>query len=403
LFTRTFRKPALVCATLCTIGALGLLLLSGLNALATWAERDLDAYPFMQEDWLRYLVPTKFVQDGSGRILLTGPSTVRENLLYERFEAEFPGQVIVQGGISLGTIDDATAALNYIEAAYGSDALPTTVVMGISPRFIANIPDDRPLKDGIDSYSPYFSATRSDAGIVLAPKGMAESLLSRARFLLNKAPDRYRTAIFALVSHLLAGNTASPHNDDGKSVAQERVDRFFRQPAVRRLFAGTRFRRALDHDFTEVLAWLASPYKYRLDPPAGVSGLIKWMDGEDSWWQDVHSWDPRQTAQATRASLERFNALVRKHGMELYVVNMPERDVSRARYRPDIYAAYLELVRNTLDNAHFLDLQEFLRTEEFHDLEHSRYPGSLRLTDRIIAFMKNPDEAAAGNPAADTR
>jgi hypothetical protein len=381
----------LVIATLCTIGALGLLLVGGLNALSSRAERELGAYPFMQEDWLRYLLPTKFVQDApAGRILLTGPSTVRENLLYERFAAAFPGQVIIQGGISLGTLDDVTAALRYVREVYGNAAMPDTVVLGISPRFIANIPNNRPFKNGISRYSPYFSATRSDSGIELSPKGPVASLVSRARFLIYKQPDRYRTAIFALLSQLLGGDTTS-RADDGKTALGRQVDRFFRQPALRRLFAGTRFSRALDYDFSTVLAWLASPYKYRLDAPADLEGLVTWMNGEDVWWHDVHTWNPRDTEQTTRASLERFNALIRASDIELYVINMPERDVSRARYDRDNYAAYLELVRDTLDNAHFLDLQEFLRTEEFHDLEHSRYPGSLRLTDRVISYMKGTD------------
>lgn len=389
MFTRTFRKPALVFATLCTIVALGVILLCGLNSLSAWAERDLDAYPFAQEDWLRYLIPTKFTQKGVSRILLTGPSTVRENLLYERFEQEFPDSVIIQGGLSLGTIDDATVALYYIAEVYGSDALPKTVVLGISPRFIANIPDDRPLKGGIDQYSPYFSARQSDAGLELVPKNPVESLITGARFLVYKQPDRFRTAIFALISHMVGGDISSPQAGDRKSATRNALDNFFKRPVVRRIIENTRFQNALDYDFTYVLAWLASPYKYRLDPPADVNGLIKWMDGKDSWWQDVHAWDPRETAQPTRASLERFNTVITAHNIELFVVNMPERDVSRTRYDRDNYAAYLMLVRSTLANAHFLDLQEFLRTEEFHDLEHSRYPGSLRLTDKIISYMKS--------------
>jgi hypothetical protein len=373
---------------LCSAGILGALMHYGLNSLATWAERDLDAYPFMQEDWLRYLIPTKFVQKSTGKILLTGPSTVRENLLYERFEEEFPEHAVIQGGISLGTIDDVTAALQYIRRVYGNDALPNIVVLGISPRFIANIPENRALKGGIDRYSPYFSTLQNDAGLVLVPKNPAESLISRYRFLVYRQPDRYRTAIISLSSHLIAGDLFSQHDGNSKTAIQKTLNRLFKRPGIRGIIGNTQYKRALDYDFTEVLAWMSSPYKYRLNPPVNINGLISWMDEKNSWWQDVHTWNPHATIQATTASLERFNSEITENDIDLFVVNMPERDVSRIRYKKEHYDAYLELVRNTLGNAHFLDLQDFLQTGEFHDLEHSIYPGSLRLTDKIISYMK---------------
>ena len=373
---------------LCSIGIMGALMHYGLNSLATYAERDLDAYPFMEEDWLRYLVPTRFVQKNTNKILLTGPSTVRENMLYERFEEEFPDYAVIQGGLSLGTIDDVTAALQYIRRVYGDDALPDILVLGISPRFIANIPENRALKGGIDRYSPYFSTLQNDAGLVLVPKDPAESLMSRYRFLVYRQPDRYRTAIFSLSSHLIAGELFSQHKENSETVIQKILNRLFKLPEVKSVIVNTRYKRAVDYDFTEVLAWLSSPYKYRLSPPPNINGLISWMDEKNSWWQDVHSWDPRATAQATRASLERFHSEITENDIDLFVVNMPERDVSRVRYNKENYDAYLEIVRNTLGNAHFLDLQDFLQTGEFHDLEHSIYPGSLRLTNKIISYMK---------------
>ena len=48
----------------------------------------MDAHPYPAEDWLRYQLPTFFGARDSGRIMLTGPSSVRENLIYDRFESE---------------------------------------------------------------------------------------------------------------------------------------------------------------------------------------------------------------------------------------------------------------------------------------------------------------------------
>jgi len=71
-------------------------------------------------------------------------------------------------------------------------------------------------------------------------------------------------------------------------------------------------------------------------------------------------------------------------GIALAFVNMPERDVSRAQFDEVKYRAYLDLVRSTIGPRPFIEMRDFLRTDEFHDREHSLPAGSLRLTDAII-------------------
>ncbi len=115
LFTRDFRKAYLALSAVLAAGVLYACIVSSLLAVASWAERDLGAFPFKKEDWLRYLVPSRFGLGNRGSILLTGPSTVRENFRYERFAEAFPDYSIWQGGISLGTIEDVTASLEYVE------------------------------------------------------------------------------------------------------------------------------------------------------------------------------------------------------------------------------------------------------------------------------------------------
>ena len=63
---------------------------------------------------------------------------------------------------------------------------------------------------------------------------------------------------------------------------------------------------------------------------------------------------------------------------------MPERDLSRSRYDNENYRAYLRAVTTALPEATFVDLHKFLNDSEFHDLEHSNYGGSQRLTREII-------------------
>ena len=71
-----------------------------LQAVARRAESSAAIYPYRDEDWFRYLVPTLWPTHGRPSMLLTGPSTVRENLLVEEFQAAFPGYRVFQGALS---------------------------------------------------------------------------------------------------------------------------------------------------------------------------------------------------------------------------------------------------------------------------------------------------------------
>lgn len=391
MFTQDSRKPALVISAIfvCCCLYVGNLVL--LDKVSIWAEQELGAFPFQQEDWLRYITPSQFTRKNRDGIMLAGPSTVRENFLYEQFTAAFPNNVIYQGGISLGTIDDVNAALAYIEGVHGSDSLPQTIVLGVSPRFIANIPEKRPFKKGIDRYSPYFNTIQGNAGIDLEPKGFVGSVVARLRFLHYKKPEQYRTALLAVLNYSLSGvkiSDATPVNTVEKTFLQRQCDRLFKHPVIKRLIANTQFKRALNYDFTEVLAWIISPYKYRLDPPAKQEELIEWSNNPDSWWRLVYTWNPMDTGPQTRTRLKRLTDFVDTHGIRLLVINMPERDISRANYNDENYRAYISIIINAVGDERFLDLRDFLEQDEFYDLEHSVYPGSLRLTNEVISNLR---------------
>lgn len=362
-----------------------------LDKVSTWAEQELGAFPFQQEDWLRYITPSQFTRKNRDMIMLAGPSTVRENLLYEQFTAAFPNNIIYQGGISLGTLDDVNAALDYIEGVHGSDSLPKTIVLGISPRFIANIPENRPFKEGIDRYSPDFNTIQGNTGIDLEPKGFVGSVIARLRFLHYKKPEQYRTALLAVLNYSLSGVKTSDAILVGtaeKTFLQRQSDRLFKHPVIKRLIANTKFKRALDYDFTEVLAWIISPYKYRLDPPAKQEELVEWSNNPDSWWRLVYTWNPMDMESQTRTRLKRLTDFVETHGIRLLVINMPERDISRANYNDENYRAYISIITDVVGDVRFLDLRDFLEQDEFYDLEHSVYPGSLRLTNEVISNLR---------------
>src|SRR5690606_23898714 len=121
----------------------------GFGVLVHRAESSGQLYPYKSEDWLRYHVAGLWTANGRPLMLITGPSTARENLLVERFQEAFPSHRVVQGGLSLGTLGDVVTSLDYLERVYGPRMVPRAIVIGISPRFLAEIPRDRPFAQGI--------------------------------------------------------------------------------------------------------------------------------------------------------------------------------------------------------------------------------------------------------------
>ncbi len=384
LFTRDSRKPRLALSAIFALGVLYACIVAALTALSNWAEKDLHAFPFKDEDWLRYLLPSSFDPESRPRILLGGPSTVRENLRYERFEEVFPEFVIHQGGISAGTLDDVTASLEYMRKVYGAGGLPAFMILGISPRFIANIPDDRPFSLGIDRYSPHFSARRESSGIALVPKGWFASLLARAKFVASKGPERFRTALLALAYRWISDRTVGDRGSQssaGGTTGQSGIDRLLQNPAAARLLRSVGLSRVLDHTVLELLAWRISPYKYSLNPPRQYGPEVELQEGV---WKDIYMWNPLRDEPTTTARLRKFMEFANACGIEVWVVNLPERDVSRSQFDQANYESYLKLVKRSFGDKRFLDLKDFLRTDEFYDREHSLPAGSLRLTDAVI-------------------
>ena len=363
-------------------------LVIALQALAAWTERDLQAFPFKQEDWLRYLLPPHFEARAHGRIMLNGPSTVRENLRYERFEAAFPGYDIYQGGISAGTLEDVTASLEYMEKVYGAQALPTILVLGISPRFIANLPDDRPFALGLNRYSPYYSAVQEPHRIALRPKPVLDGALARARFLTLKEPERFRISLLAVANHLLWNDEVAPSSETALARA---LDWLFRTYPVARLIEALGYPQARKFSFSVIMRWMISPYKYSLNKPIQYRLMTREEYNKadlNSVWRQTYDWDPTKDAAKTRARLKYFVDFVKRHGIRMLVINLPERDFSRVLFDERNYRAYLDLVRDELDGIEFMNLREFLDTADFYDREHTTPAGSARLSDEIIRRMR---------------
>jgi len=388
LFTRDSRKAFSAISAIVSAAVLYACIVIALQMFSTWAERDLHAFPFKQEDWLRYLVSSGFEANDRKTIMLTGPSTVRENFRYERFEAAFPNYHIFQGGISLGTLEDVTAALEYMEKVYGPSALPEILVLGISPRVVANIPDNRPFALGLNRYSPYFFAIQGASRIVLRYKSVLEGLLARTRFIAQKEPERFRTAFLAVANYWLWENDSAQSSESTLGRAMNWL--FKTYPVDVFLRASGQWQKARGFHFTEIIRWLISPYKYSLNPPHRIPLIPreKFKPDPDSFWGAVYSWNPKKSEAETRARLRYFADLVKRHAIRTLVVNMPERNASRIIFYERNYDAYLDIVSDELNGIDFINLREFSETDEFYDLEHTTPAGSARLSDEIIRLMK---------------
>jgi len=379
LFTRDFSKLG---NTLCAI-VVAVLAYVGVNAvflgLSARVERQENVYPYKFEDWYRYLLPGLFEHRGARRIMLVGESAVRENLLYEEFNKAFPTMHTFQGGLSLGTIDDLLISLEYITKVYGRDALPEVMVLGVSPRFVANLPETRPFIDVLDGYSPYFTVEETPAGPRLQPKTQWQGWSSWARFVLFKQQQRYLGVVAALArSYLVATEEPTQEVNPGSM-----------PPASPLQVLPVSLRRIAQNTLQNFINRWLSPYRYHGNPPMKLEGIRHWLHMPKSWWPRVHRWDPDANQQTVDGRLTRLRELVANKGIALYVINLPENLESRQLYEAKNYQAYLSLVQKHLGDAPFIDLQDMLRSEEFYDIVHATVPGAKRVTATVIRFIKD--------------
>jgi len=244
---------------------------------------------------------------------------------------------------------------------------------------------------GVDRYSPYLATRREVDGLGFVPKSTWEGLRARAQFLASKEPERYRTALVAIAYRWLAGRNAVGGWATGEEGVQSWMDRALRSPPIPKILRAVGLSRVLDHSLLDVLAWRASPYKYTFDPPIEYGPGAEMHEG---WWKDVYAWNPTQARQITLAHLEKFKRLAAACGIDVWVVNLPEREVSRAQFNDANYRAYLDLVREAFGEDRLLDLRELLRNDEFYDREHTLPAGSRRLTDVVIGAVKERSPAA---------
>lgn len=305
-----------------------------MERLAVWAERDQGAYLWWREEMMQLFTPTNHVDRGEGRILLTGPSEIREALLPDVM-SETLGSSVYQHALSLGTLDAVVLQLEYIERLYGPTAMPDMVVVGVTPRFVSNVPalDEGPFRDYVGRFSPWL---RIDAQRVeLVEKGWLQSLASRSRLYAHQ-PKRYKGALRTLNRELFGG-------DDLKL----RPSKFHHKGILPK----EKYFRVVEEE-----------------------GRIPWKLEE--------------AMPAVERGFARIVALCERHDVNLVVLAMPEGTWARSdlHYPPGYYKRFLRLVRR-VSGVKVLNLRSFLRDGEFHDWCHPTLSGARRVTTRVCEHI----------------
>lgn len=371
-----------------------------LLAVASWAERAAGAYPYWRgENSIRYLLPTLHARSSRPRLLLMGASTSEEALLHEEFEAAFPEMDVLQGSMSSATLDDLIVALEYLRCNYGPQSLPEVLVIGLDVRTVGNFPrhfgpggdpfDDAPLLDALRNYSFRYTVAETPWGSRLVPRPFVDGLRARLRFLTVKQQPRYRAGLVKLLDVCLNGRQRGRLNLPELPPADTGWTAWLRTPLnVRCAELWIAFVRQVG--FVNALRrWsreFVSPYDIKYRPHVPLEEVRDYVSQYD--WIYVKRWDPQSEAELVQQQLGNLAALARAHEIELFLVNMPEHRLYREQRPPEYYAAYVQLVRESLPEAHWLDLHGAFPDEDFADSSHLTYAAGQRLTRQVIPWMK---------------
>ena len=337
--------------TIAVVAGMFVLTHLALEQAARVAERDLDAFLWRQQDTLRLFGAHNYVGQGAGRLLIYGPSEAREALLPEELRQSALDLHPYQNSQSIGTLEDGLVILDYIEQAYGPTAIPDALLIGITPRFIANIRSEAsPLLNAIDRYSPHFSVDRSQSPARLVPRSFVQSFRPRAH-LLSVQPDRYRRGLFAIGSRTTTA--------------------LFPSLADHPRFWGP-----------------ISQAKYIDDRIASEAGIRKWLATPGNFWDKVFCWNPDDNRASVLHQLRLLAEYADRNGVQLYIVNLPELSWARERYDPKHYAAYTTILREAFHDIPFLDLRTFVADDDFYDSSHTKWRASRRVSERVGRFIQ---------------
>ncbi|MEM1128946.1 MAG: hypothetical protein AAGH83_00340 [Pseudomonadota bacterium] len=337
------------------------------------AERNGGVYPFREEDWLRYQLSTLWPAD-ERLMLISGPSAVREGIDAEMLERAFPQYRVYNGAFSLGTVTDVQISLEYIEQRYGAEALPRVLVLGLSPRFLLDLPAVRPFLPSINAYSPVHQVVSVEGVKELRPKSAVEGSVSRARFLLAKQEARILGALSWWLHRGIGDDRGQVIDDSQLAASAQRLAAKVGPDQVR--------------EFGLYGALVNETTQYRLSGMPLPEQKLPELMGNMSWWGETHAWDPTTQSADVQRSVTRLITFARDRQIALVPVSMPARSIIRQGFGDSFEAEFATLL-DTLFPMPVLDARCLLNDAAFYDLEHVRRSGARQLTARVIQHLND--------------
>lgn len=369
--------------TVATYGGLAV----GLGRVAVWAESRFETYPFRGgEEALRWLMPTMFHRKPD--VLIVGPSAIGEDLRYEVLSQAIGGRV-VSAALSNGTLDDVALGLEYLERAFGVEALPKHVVFGMTPRVLANFPRNfgptqeqdayAPLIRSINKYSRDFRVGSERLGSVLRPTSVWERWSAR-RHWATKQQSRHRTSVLAAVEYMFDPEPFKVGFQDDLPYFRD-----IRTPLDRGDWRTTATYVRSAGLAASIRSWLPSyrsAYYNSFMAPFPLDEVALQVES----WDVVYAWDPFGDVELVRYQLGRLREFLARHDVGLTVIHLPEHPLSRAQYDPVFYDGYRRIIAEELPDAEVVDLWE-VPADRFFDQIHLTYQGAKWMTDEIAPAL----------------
>ncbi len=363
LSTQRFRFLGSLAAALSVVLVALVLSHVALEALARWAESKPHYYLWAVDDHLMLFNQSRMAgrHASADRMVVFGGSEAGEGIVDEVLERGLPGMSVEHISIDGGMFHDAVLQLKYIEQVYGKSALPSHVLIGLSPRLVANVPVDKfgeRLTEGVNRFSPAVSVNNSGALPRLVPKTRLRAIAAWVNLQIVQT-ERYRAAMNALILE---------------------VDS--------RLHPGRPPRASLLEAFQKAKT------RHRI---RSSDDVLKSVLTERGHWQITHAWRASEHRDSVDREFAYLEAFARRNGLHLYYVNLPEWPINKQMFEPGVYDDYLQTVRRASGANPFLDLGDLLSSSEFVDAVHPTAAGADRESAAIADFVReNTSQAPAG-------
>lgn len=334
---------------------------ASLESLARWAEAKPHYYLWAVDDHLMLFNQSRMIgrHAPAARMFVFGASEAGEGIVDGVMERRLPGMSVEHLSFDGATFNDILLQLNYIEQVYGRAALPSHVLIALSPRVMANALLDKfgnRLPDSVNRFSSAVSVDDSGSLPRLVPKSRLRAIQAWLDFRLFQT-ERYRAAATALLFeigsrlHLPQAQRASLLESLQKAKLRHRV-------------------RTSDKALKSVLT-------------------------ESGHWQVTHAWKASEHRDAIDREFDYLIGFARRNGIQLYVVNLPEWQVNKQMFEPGVYDDYLQVVRQACGAYPFLDLGDMLTDREFADAVHPTAKGAEKVSQAIADFVRQNGSAAA--------